>query len=165
MTNKNFIKLISLTLFIFYSCSTRIDNRVNSSQEYLDEFIDTFPVLSSYRWKVYSESVDDNNREITLELEAKKGDTTIVVSLEKYLAIENNMLSNCYTIARFIKTYKERGLIHDIYTIGGDSILFHYYYNEETPKKRYIVEGKYRYMEYFGADSSQIFTPSSSFER
>jgi len=162
MIYTNYIRLTFLIAVLFYSCSKKTDNKTiqkNPFEQYLTEFLNTFPVLSQYDWKVNSGDFNDDKTEVTLELEAKRGDTTIVLSLEKYLVMENNMLSNCYTIARFIKKYQENGLIHEMYTVGGDNTMFHYYYSEELPRKRYIVEGRNRYMEYFGVDSTQIFFP------
>lgn len=157
--NKGFIFLI-ISLFGF-SCNKLEEvasvNDVPPVSKF-EEFKYVFPILSSYDWEIHSEYESGDKKELEIELDGTSGDTTIVVALDKWVDTKDDNLTKCYSISRFIKIFKSENLTHEIHTIGGQEILFHYYYEGEfdVPEERVFVEGYYRYLYSLGVlDSLQ----------
>ena len=143
--------LIFSIISLSFSC-TKIEEVSTASDvpsiSKFEEFKSAFPILSSYKWEIHSEYESGDKKELEIELNGISADTTIAVGLIKWVEIKDDNLTNCYSISRFIKSVQDEGLTHQIYTIGGQEIIFHYYYEGEfdIPEERVFMKGKYRYL-------------------
>lgn len=143
---------------VLLSCSESPEKRELSFEEELfnkrlEDFQAIFPELRRYDWEIHSAYENEKKTELELELDGKRGDTSVVAALNKITYTENYNLVCEYSISRFIKIYDNDGMTHKIYSIGGREILYHYYYPGELddPNKRIFLEGKYRYLYISGA--------------